>query len=573
MTITSTETAENNIKTVLYSVKNASGFPETEHTLAGIFSFESLTKEYDFSFTEDTNFYPSGWQAWDAGWEIPLGKKQPVYKKFVVPQFQRYIEVPDTKIKKSRKMLLGQFIIYFRNGQEYLVICSTGAFKKLPPVQYAVDLKKKTISIYAYTNGKTFTETEVVSEIKIFKSDSFVNLKNTINQIYYTDRFSYQKTLSTMPSGYESWYNHYNIIDEKIILEDLYALKKTDNVMNKAFIKKNKPVVFQIDDGWQYGTGQWEANKDRFPNGLESITKKIESEGYIPGLWIAPFICDYRLPFIQAHKDWLLLDKTGKPLEAGFNPSWGGKKGALQPGRSGSYYALDLSIPEVIDHIDEVMETLINRWGFRYIKLDFLFAGLLNGDFKNKGAAFQHYENALQVVTKRKTNKDGKPVYYLGCGQPFESSFLHLPLSRIGTDTLEHWDRTDLKILDYPARPSAYVNLKDTLSHAFWNNSIFQNDPDVIFARKENCSLTDDEKLIIAFVNYVFGSQIMYSDDPASFSESEIQITEKICKMFEQYEGLQWSLEMVSKDVYNAISTDGNHKVIIDLKKRKINFS
>ena len=58
-----------------------------------------------------------------------------------------------------------------------------------------------------------------------------------------------------------------------------------------------------------------------------------------------------------------------------------------------------------------------------------------------------------------------------------------------------------------------------------WNKIIFVNDPDVIFIRKNNCSLTDDEKRLIALAAILFGNQIMYSDDPGKAGEYEKKIT------------------------------------------------
>ena len=104
-----------------------------------------------------------------------------------------------------------------------------------------------------------------------------------------------------------------------------------------------------------------------------------------------------------------------------------------------------------------------------------------------------------------------------------------MPLSRIGCDTYEHWKNKIARLLNWNGRNEAYLNLKDTLGHALWDQTIFANDPDVIFVRTNNCSLTEEEKLLIAKTNMLFGSQFMYSDDPAkSTSKEEIEIAKKI---------------------------------------------
>lgn len=46
-------------------------------------------------------------------------------------------------------------------------------------------------------------------------------------------------------------------------------------------------AVLQIDDGWERGIGDWQANDD-FPEGMGAIAERIRAAGMTPGLWIAP---------------------------------------------------------------------------------------------------------------------------------------------------------------------------------------------------------------------------------------------------------------------------------------------
>jgi hypothetical protein len=66
-----------------------------------------------------------------------------------------------------------------------------------------------------------------------------------------------------------------------------------------------------------------------------------------------------------------------------------------------------------------------------------------------------------------------------------------------------------------------------------WDKVIFANDPDVLFVRNDNCSLTYQEKLLIAKTDIIFGSQLMYSDDPANCtSKEEKELTKEIIPNF-----------------------------------------
>nr|MCR5606405.1 alpha-galactosidase [Treponema sp.] len=433
-----------------------------------------------FCHANDFAFYASGWQSWGFGGEIDKGEYEKKYFP-IVPQWKKYFNVSGSlpkrifggkKNPKNRKLLAGYFFIYFRwnLGQHdvYLAIASTGNIKEsledkaLPPVKYYVDRKTRKISVTVYSDGKTWTTGEKIASISIFAANDFFELKDTVEGLYAADkeiRFSRLKFLDSCNdniriAGWESWYNHYEKINAELIDGDLTCLGLTDNLIKSYFIDKKSPCIFQVDDGWEKGLGDWEADLSRFPYGMIKLAKSIEDKGYVPGLWLAPFIIDWRSDFAKNHRDWILKDENDKPVQAGFNLVWGASFGKEQPGLPYSYYCFDLSNPAVLTYLDSLMEKVINEWGFRYIKLDFLFAGMLYGKFRNPGACYEYYDRAIKILTKRNVNKKGQRVAYLGCGMPFELSFNSFPLSRIGPDTKETWDIDYLRRANFPARTS-----------------------------------------------------------------------------------------------------------------------
>ncbi|MDR2897722.1 MAG: alpha-galactosidase, partial [Spirochaetaceae bacterium] len=405
----------------------------------------------------------TGWQSWSAGWELAPGERFPSYIP-VIPPLENYIYPP--LVPSREKTRTGSFIMWLRFGTEYLGFASIG--RDTAPVNYTFDPKSLSVVITIYSYGKKWKPGEQMAEIALFHARSPFELKGIMGELYGTahgdrraQRFAGLEFLSAeeeriIPAGWESWYSHYHNIDETLILRELYALNKNGNLLNQRYIQKGKPIIFQIDDGWQREVGDWEQERLRFPSGLEAVTAKIEGEGYIPGLWIAPFAVSRRAPIFSRKPEWLLRNTKGKPVKAGFNPPWGG-----------DYFCLDLSRDDVIEHIDTVMERVINEWGFRYIKLDFLFAGMLPGAFTVPGGVWEWYIRAVQMLTARKTDRRGKPVAYLGCGLPLELSYRYLPLSRIGADTREHWERGELKLLRFAGRPSAYISMRDTIGRSF----------------------------------------------------------------------------------------------------------
>lgn len=516
-----------------------------------------------------------GWQSWNPGYELSPQEKQLSLHCKIVRPFNRYLEMPGSSAKESKNIVVSPFITYLRWDDFYFCLVSTGNIENtLPPVQFIVNRKTNSLQIELCDIGKEWKKDELQAEIQFIFAADYFELKNKLSSYFgtsnkndknFSQRFNQIQHLGKKAAGWESWYNHYSFIDEKLILEDLESLKSTENVLNKGMFNN---IVFQIDDGWEKALGNWEVRSDRFPNGLKSITDKIIEKGFIPGLWIAPFIVDLRSPVAKKHPEWILRNKKGKPIEAGFNPLWGDRFGKNQPGFPGSFYCLDISIPEVVDYLYKIIERIINEWGFTYLKLDFLYAGMINGNRKNPGASYEFYSKAINKITSIKFDKNGNSVTYLGCGAPFELSFKNFPLCRIGCDTYEHWENKLPKNLQINGRNSAYLNLKDSIGRAYWDKIIYANDPDVIFVRNENCSLTKNQKLLIATVAAIFGSQIMYSDDPAkSTSEEEIGLINEICEIFKKYENEEFSVKTIKKNIYEIHSKSGNYKGILNLEE------
>ena len=73
--------------------------------------------------------------------------------------------------------------------------------------------------------------------------------------------------------------------------------------------------VFVIDDGWfrgrrrreRYaGWGDWTADPDRFPAGLEGFSRYIHGLGMRFGLWVEPEQIDRRGPLALEHPEWFV---------------------------------------------------------------------------------------------------------------------------------------------------------------------------------------------------------------------------------------------------------------------------
>ena len=130
-----------------------------------------------------------------------------------------------------------------------------------------------------------------------------------------------------------------------------------------------------------------------------------------------------------------------------------------------------------------------------------------------------------------------------------------------------------MRFLRWNGRNEAYLNVVDTLGHALWDNTIFMNDPDVVFVREENCTLTENQKLLIAGINRMFGSQFMYSDDPGLAGEPEKLLTQKIFDFINKYDEEEFGIKQTSEDIYEIFSKSGKYKGEVNLKTTHLKMS
>jgi alpha-galactosidase len=284
------------------------------------------------------------------------------------------------------------------------------------------------------------------------------------------------------PRVWCSWYSLYTAIDERILHRVI------DEVTGLPF------EVFQVDDGWQAGIGDWEANR-KFPSGMEALAARIRGAGFVPGLWLAPLLAAPSSRLHREHPEWLLRDGKGRPVPAGFN--WG------EP-----LHALDCARPEVLAWLAALMRK-VRAWGFGYVKLDFLYAGALPGVRGNGMPREAAYRDALRAM--REALGD---AYLLVCGAPVIPSVGLCDALRAGPDVAAAWNvPRDSRLLANHATPGARNAVRTTV-HRLWLGPLFHVYPDVVFFRAHRCTLDSAEKGLVRDLASVCGFKAT-SDIPA----------------------------------------------------------
>ena len=329
----------------------------------------------------------------------------------------------------------------------------------------------------------------------------------------YFELFAKNKTIPELnkkvPTGWCSWYYYYTGISEKIILENLRAIKE----------KKLPIQFFQVDDGYQRTIGDWLTTNEKFSFGMKAIADEIKKEGYQPGIWLAPFLVRKDSEFFQKYPEAVLKDDSGEPVPALWNPLWG----------KGYTYCLDLTHPRSKEFLTQVFKTITKEWGYPYLKLDFLYAGLLPGQVYDPSLTPQmRYKEALQLIRKIV----GKDTFLLGCGAPILPSVGYFQGMRISCDVAPFWKpeikRRLLRDKNALCTQKALVN---DLTRASMHRKFWFNDPDCLLVRKKKNSMTGKQTRIMASVMAVSGGMLLVSDDMTQLEEERLALLEKTIQL------------------------------------------
>ncbi len=222
----------------------------------------------------------------------------------------------------------------------------------------------------------------------------------------------------------------------------------------------------------------------------------IRKAGMIPGLWLAPFAAEKKSRLAKDHPDWLLRSADGSPVVGGGN--WSG------------FYGLDIYNEDFRAYLAEVFDTVLNKWGYGLLKLDFLYACCVVPRPDKTRAEVMFDGMALL----RELCGD---ALILGCGVPLVCAFGAVDYCRVGCDVALSWDDVFYMRLFHRERPSTKNTVLNTVFRRELNGRAFWNDPDVFLLREENLRLKPEEKRLLATVNALFGGVLFTSDNPGAY--------------------------------------------------------
>lgn len=455
----------------------------------------SASLEFWHEYEKNEKFFVNGYQSWTTSGEMsaediyrgttPLAGVTKYTKDMAITSgdyaFTRY---------EPRPGFFHSFTYtYLRRGDEFELFGSLS--ERNGYTVFYSDMEKHIFSVEKDVEGLTISE-----PYEMFDIVRFVGGYDEVFDKYFAAMSLPAKKRVDRLTGYTSWYNYFQKIDENIILRDLKGLSRARESVN----------IFQIDDGYEPFVGDWlDYNGKDFPNGMKTIADAVHREGYLAGIWLAPFnVQRGKSRISKEHPDWLIRNPDGKPQLGCV--AWGGA------------YTLDIYNPEVREHLKKVFDTVLNDWGYDMVKLDFLYSQCRTPrNNKTRGTIMCEAMDFLRECVGDKI--------ILGCGMPLGPAFGVVDACRISCDVdLSYGGKFYNSMSINNELPSAQNAINNSMFRRHLNGRAFLNDPDVFFLRDHNLTFTWEQKLLLAKINNLFGRVLFVSDDAGEYSEAELEV-------------------------------------------------
>jgi alpha-galactosidase len=194
---------------------------------------------------------------------------------------------------------------------------------------------------------------------------------------------------------------------------------------------------------------------------------------------------------MSAHPEWFIRDRSGEPLKAGYNTSWTTHQDAHA-------YALDPSNPAFADHLSALYDKLVRKFGYSYLKLDFLYAAAAEG-IRHDGTITraETLRRGLEAIRRGA----GQRTFILGCGCPLGPAIGIVDGMRIGPDVSPAWANGTKQAIDA------------IVARSFMHRRLWLNDPDCLMLRERDTSLSAEERGALAASIAISGGMLLLSDD------------------------------------------------------------
>lgn len=273
--------------------------------------------------------------------------------------------------------------------------------------------------------------------------------------------------------GWGSWNVYYDKPTAELLRQDMAWAKK--------HLAPAGLTDFLLDDGYEPFWGEWFA-KPEFGAALDDLNAEQTKYGLTPAVWLAPFYVDTKSALVTDHPDWFVRNEDGS-LRTYDNIS-------------AIHAVLDVTNPGAVAHVRQSLANY-RAWGYKTIKIDFLFGGAVPGVRQRHLTSMQSYAAWMKVV--REAAGD---MHVIGCGAPLLPSVGWVDSMRTGPD---------IAFSVFPDPRYAFIQMQARNTATRWfTDAWWAIDPDVILLRGRR--ITDLEAWMAVVSGALTGGNYLLGD-------------------------------------------------------------
>lgn len=291
-------------------------------------------------------------------------------------QFNPFLALKRWNTGEQTGEAIGFSFVYSGNFQAQVEVDTCGVSRVLMgihPNGFAWRLKK----------GESFQTPEV---IMVYSDQGLNGMSHAFHKLYRTRLVRGEWRDKERPILVNNWEATYMKFNEEKVL----AIADT--------AKKLGIEMFVLDDGWfgkrnddTTSLGDWYPNKEKLPDGIIGLAKKVKKLGLKFGLWFEPEMISKDSDLFRAHPDYML----GTPNRSICH--------------SRNQYVLDFTKQEVVQYIGDVMADILSKAPISYIKWD-MNRGLsdiysVGNDAGYQGEVSHRYILGVYQLYERLTNQ------------------------------------------------------------------------------------------------------------------------------------------------------------------------
>lgn len=192
--------------------------------------------------------------------------------------------------------------------------------------------------------GEQFTAPEVVM---VYSDEGLGKMTRTFHDLYRKHLIRSPYLNRERPILINNWEATYFDFDEKKLID---IAKEASQLGIELLV---------MDDGWfgkrssdDSSLGDWQVNEDKLKGGLNYLVEEVKKNGMKFGIWFEPEMISPDSKLYREHPDWA-IQIPGRDIT-----------------QSRAQYVLDLSRPEIVDAVYEMVAKVLRSADISYVKWD-----------------------------------------------------------------------------------------------------------------------------------------------------------------------------------------------------------